>query len=328
MTTILDDEDTVEAQALSTSLDPYGQLLKMLMPRALCISIHDRMGLPIWMSDGCDSNDLVQLVEECVNNARTGSFDAAERDGFARSWNGDTAYVFLLRDGSSLLGAVALSCQDPNSGARPFSLVLGLLRPALQVLNRELVNQYSIGDLQKNLTLRDGDLDLLLDASGGSDASQGDDFHQLLRNCVTHLGCAFGALMIPEKKIALAHSAEQTTRRRRRARARAKALVRVGAGAATYPDDEQAGAREQPVRFAAAQDSRVPDSPVAERRCGHFDAVPYDVRARFRRASSAHCRDDDAAHRLCAAKRVRRDDRFAHAHGVRAARLCGAWCRR
>ena len=42
MATILDDEDTVEAQALSTSLDPYGQLVKMLMPRALCIAIYDR----------------------------------------------------------------------------------------------------------------------------------------------------------------------------------------------------------------------------------------------------------------------------------------------
>ncbi|HVF17369.1 MAG TPA: bifunctional diguanylate cyclase/phosphodiesterase [Steroidobacteraceae bacterium] len=222
MATILDDEDTIEAQALSTSLDPYGQLLKMLMPRALCIAIHDRGGMPIWMSDGCDSADLLQLVEEGLNSARIGALDAAERDGFSRSWNGDTAYVFLLRDGTDLLGAVALSCQDPNNGARPFSLVLGLLRPALQVLNRELVNQYNIGDLQKNLTLRDGDLDLLIEASGGADNSQADDFNQLLRNCVTHLGCAFGALMIPAKKIAIAHSVDKS-----RQRADADALERV-----------------------------------------------------------------------------------------------------
>jgi diguanylate cyclase (GGDEF)-like protein len=207
MATILDDEDTVEAQALSTSLDPYGQLLKMLMPRALCISIHDRMGMPIWLSDGCDSGELLQLVEEGLNSARNGTLDADERDGFARSWNGDTAYVFLLHEGPNLAGAVAVSSTDPSSGSRPFSLVLGLLRPALQVLNRELVNQYSIGDLQKNLTLRDGDLELLLDASG-TDGSQGDDFHHLLRNCVLHLSCSFGALLIPEKKIALAHSAD------------------------------------------------------------------------------------------------------------------------
>jgi diguanylate cyclase (GGDEF)-like protein len=213
MATILDDEDTVEAQALSTSLDPYGQLLKMLMPRASCISIHDPTGTPIWMSDGCDSNDLLQLVEEAANGARTGALDPAERDGFARSWNGDTGYVFLLRDGTNLLGIVALASQDPPNGARPFSMVLGLLRPALQVLNRELVNQFNIGDLQKNLSLRDGDLDLLLDAAGDGEAAQSNDFHQLLRNCVGHLSCAFGALLIPEKKIALAHSADAVKQR-------------------------------------------------------------------------------------------------------------------
>jgi diguanylate cyclase (GGDEF)-like protein len=222
MATILDDDDTVEAQALSTSLDPYGQLLKMLMPRAQCIAIHDRMGMPLWMSDGCDSGDLVQLVEEALNSVRNGTLEPSERDGFARPWGGDTAYVFLLRDGTNLLGTLALSCSDPNTGARPFSLLLGLLRPALQVLNRELVNQYSIDDLQKNLTLRDGDLELLLDASGSTDDSHSDDFQQLLRNCVTHLGCEFGALWVPEKKIALAYSSDPA-----RQRADADVLERV-----------------------------------------------------------------------------------------------------
>ena len=44
----------------------------------------------------------------------------------------------------------------------------GLLRPALQVLSRELINQYNIGDLRKDLSIRDGDLALLLDASGAA----------------------------------------------------------------------------------------------------------------------------------------------------------------
>lgn len=222
MATILEGDETTEAQALSTSLDPYGQLLKMLMPRAQCITIHDRLGMPLWTSDGCDSGDLLQFVEEALNSARTGSLEPNEREGFARSWGGDTAYVFLLRDSEKVLGTVALSCPDPNTGARPFSLMLGLLRPALQVLNRELLNQYSIGDLQKNLTLRNGDLELLLDASGGTDDAHGDDFRQLLRNCVTHLGCAFGALWIPEKNIALAYSSDPA-----RQRADAEALERV-----------------------------------------------------------------------------------------------------
>lgn len=213
MATILDDDDTIEAQALSTSLDPYGQLMKMLMPRALCIAIYDRMATPLWLSDGCQGPDLPQLAEEALNSARSDEPDPNERDGFARSWDGDTAYVFILRDGAHLLGAVALACRDSGSGARPFSLLAGLLRPALQVLSRELVNQYNIGDLQKNLSSRDGDLALLLDASGASEESGGDDFEQLVRNCVGHLDCTLGTLLIPDKKIAVSHSADVANRR-------------------------------------------------------------------------------------------------------------------
>ncbi|HLS82506.1 MAG TPA: hypothetical protein VK025_13995, partial [Steroidobacter sp.] len=67
MATILDDEETVEAQALYTSFDPYGQLIKMLMPRALCIAIYDRNGTALWLSDSCDGPDLLQLVEEALD---------------------------------------------------------------------------------------------------------------------------------------------------------------------------------------------------------------------------------------------------------------------
>lgn len=212
MGTILDDEDTVEAQALSTSLDPYGQLIKMLMPRAMCIAIYDRMSQPLWLSDGCDGPDLLQLVEESLNAARGDELEADERDGFARSWEGDTAYVFILRDGDTLLGALAMGCQDSSSGSRPFSLVQGLLRPALQVLSRELVNEYNLGDLRRDLTSRNDDLALLLDSSGAAAEADGADFEQLLRSCVRQLGCSLGALSIPDKKIAISHCADAALR--------------------------------------------------------------------------------------------------------------------
>ncbi len=209
MSSTLHEEDSLEAESFSTSLDPYGQLVKMLMPRAVCIAIYDRMSMPMWLSDGYDGHDLSQLVEEALNLARHDQCDPEERDGFARSWDGgDTSYVFILRDGSQLLGALAVSSQDGSSGARPFSFMQGLLRPALQVLSRELINQYNIGDLRKDISLRDGDLALLLDASGAADESDSDDFKMLVRNCVTHLECAYGALIVPDKKIALAHLAE------------------------------------------------------------------------------------------------------------------------
>lgn len=206
MAAMLEDDDTIEAQALSTSLDPYGQLIKMLMPRALCIAIYDRMGMPLWLSDGTEGPDLLQFIEEALNSARSGNPDPAEREGFARSWDGDTAYIFILRDGASLLGAVALSCRDGSSGARPFAVLQGLLRPALQVLTREVASQYSIGDLQKSLMTREGDLELLLEATGASADSDNNDFQQLVYNCVERLDCAFGALLIPERSISIAHS--------------------------------------------------------------------------------------------------------------------------
>lgn len=212
MATILDDDDTVEAQSLSTSLDPYGQLMKMLTPRAVCLGIYDRLATPLWLSDGCEGPDLPQLVEEALNSVRGDEPDPDERDGFARSWDGDTAYVFILRNATHLLGAVAMACRDSGSGSRPFSLMQGLLRPALQVLSRELVNQYNVSDLQKNLTLRDSDLALLLNASGASEEGESDDFDQLVANCVGHLDCALGTLLIPDKKIAVAHSANAANR--------------------------------------------------------------------------------------------------------------------
>lgn len=191
------------AQVAATSLDPYGQLIKMLMPRALCIAIYDRIALPLWLSDGCDGPDLHQLVEEALDPAREP--DEETKGGFSRAWDGAVAYVFVLRDDShQALGAVAVSCRDSRAGDhRPFSLIHGLLRPALEVLGRELASQYCIGDLQKHLSVRDQDLELLMGASGASTEPDADDFGQLVQNCVAHLGCSLGALLIPERSIAV-----------------------------------------------------------------------------------------------------------------------------
>lgn len=205
MATILDDEDTIEAQALSTSLDPYGQLIKMLMPRALGIAIYDRTGTPLWLSDGCEGPDVPQLVEESLAAARSGNCSAGERDGFARPWGGETAYVFILRDAAQVLGALAVACQDGQNGSRPFSLVQGLLRPALQVLGRELSSQSSIGDLRRDLTVREGDLELLLDAGVAAGESDADDLEQVLRIGAGRLQAAFGALLVPDRQIVISH---------------------------------------------------------------------------------------------------------------------------
>jgi diguanylate cyclase (GGDEF)-like protein len=196
--------DTVTAPAPATSLDPYGQLIKMLMPRAISIGIFDGGGMSLWMSDGVENPDLQEMINETV--ATSISAEAATQAGFVRESGSDSAYVFLIRDSAdALLGMVGIVLPDTSSGARPFTTIQGLLRPALDVLARELVNQYNIDDLQRSLSARDGDLELLLSASA---EGEGDDFDRLVRACVKHLGCALGALLIPDKNVSICATGE------------------------------------------------------------------------------------------------------------------------
>ena len=200
----------------ATSLDPYGQLVKMLLPRAQSIVIYDRMGIAAWVSDEFEENGLHQLVQESLGKELA---SPGNSDGFAEVMGSEqTAYVFMLRDSSAgLLGTVGLISRDSRQQKepRPFSLVQGLLRPALECLQRELAAQDSIGDLQRNLVVRDRDLELLLgvaqDEALGEDAT--DDFTKLVQGCVDHLGCSVGALLIPDKNIAVCRTGVGTAPR-------------------------------------------------------------------------------------------------------------------
>jgi hypothetical protein len=155
-------------RATPTSLDPYGQLIKMLLPRALCVVIYDRSGLPLWFSDGCDGPDLHQLVDQALQDESRAAGDVG--DGYSRSVDGTAAYLCVLRDDSrEVLGFTALSCRDNAGGEpRPFTLIHALLRPVLEVLGRELLNQDSLLGLKRSLATRDQDLELVLGAGGST----------------------------------------------------------------------------------------------------------------------------------------------------------------
>jgi diguanylate cyclase (GGDEF)-like protein len=196
----------------ATSLDPYGQLIKMLLPRAHSIVIYDRLGVAVWASEGFDDPALQGIVQDALAQDLAATNPAA--DGLVTPLgNEQAAYVFMLRDSSrTLLGVVGLVSREAGREPRPFSLVHGLLRPALECLSRELASQSSIGDLQRSLVVRDRDLELLLgaaqDESANSDAT--DDFARLVQGCVDHLGCAVGALLIPDKNIAVCRTGDGT----------------------------------------------------------------------------------------------------------------------
>ena len=210
----MDSWSNVPAPVAATSLDPYGQLIRMLMPRALSIVICDRMGLPVWLSDGLDSGEVHRYLQDAVLQEDSERYQG---NGWSEVLDDDRAmHVFLLRDtAGALLGSVGIISRETTAGGatRPFGIVHGLLRPALECLSRELGSQLSIGDLHRSLISRDRDLELL---TGGADAStveSTDDFAQMVQACVEHLGCSVGALLIPDKNIAVCRTGPGTAPR-------------------------------------------------------------------------------------------------------------------
>ncbi|HEX9208653.1 MAG TPA: EAL domain-containing protein [Steroidobacteraceae bacterium] len=196
----------------ATSLDPYGQLVKLLLPDALAVTFFDRMGVAIWNSDSVDDPDT-RAPLHCVDLV---SVDAAA-DGAMEALAGDqAAYTLALRDSAGArLGSLWLVCRNPPGGPRSLADVQAMLRPVLQCIARELASQDSIGDLQRNLVTRDRDFELLLGAAQ-DEAAEADtpaDFERLVQGCVDHLGCSVGALLIPDKNIAICRAGDGTAPR-------------------------------------------------------------------------------------------------------------------
>jgi diguanylate cyclase (GGDEF)-like protein len=188
--------------ATRPSLDPYGHLLRMLMPRAVGIAFYDADGRPMWVADGYEGPDPLPLVRAALSGVPPAT--TARIDGFSQDHEGAPAYVFRLRDSEGAVIAVAtLLTRDIEN--HPYSFVQHLVQPALECLQRELEARNSLGELSRDLRARDDDLNLLLritpDEADG--APQGDELGTLVQACVDHLGCALGALVVPERNIAI-----------------------------------------------------------------------------------------------------------------------------
>ncbi len=183
-------------------LEPYGQLLRMLMPRAIGIGFYDPRGSMLWVSDGYDGPDAAPLVALALSDVPTEM--TARIDGFSHDHEGSPAYVFRLRDsGGEVIAVVTLLTRDGES--RPFTFVQSLVAPALECLQRELESRMSIDTMTRDLQSRDDDLELLLRlAPTDPDSPQaGDELGELVQTCVDHLGCELGALIVPERNIAV-----------------------------------------------------------------------------------------------------------------------------
>ena len=184
------------------SLDPYGHLLRMLVPRASGIGFYDARGNTLWTADDYDGPDPRPIVEEALAKAPPAT--NAVIDGFARDFEGAPSYAFRLRDERGEVIAVAtLVTRDGED--RPLSFIQHLVQPALECLTRELLARSTLGLMSRDLQARDDDLDLLLSVApeDPENPQQADELGLLVQTCVDHLGCVLGALVVPERNVAI-----------------------------------------------------------------------------------------------------------------------------
>jgi diguanylate cyclase (GGDEF)-like protein len=191
------------------SFEPYVQLIRSLLPRASSVALFDSRGGLRWSSETGTTPDLLDVVEEALNKART----APDSAGQLRVLTGNLpVYLCWLRDDSARLMAVlTVICRptgEQDSDVRSFSFAYALLRPALECLRRDLMSRLAIDELNRTVTALDKDLELLL-ADGVAQTSksdEADDLKSILQQAVEHLRCATVALIVPDKSIALARS--------------------------------------------------------------------------------------------------------------------------
>jgi diguanylate cyclase (GGDEF)-like protein len=192
-------------------LEPFSQLLRVMMPRAATIAVYNAAGRMRWSNDSTMGPDLTSRVDAMLPVAH----DRSSGDGALELLGEQPAYLFWIRrDSGALLAVVAvLTRSAPNeSEPRGFSFTHSLLRPALDCLRRELLAMHTIEELKTSISELDEDLDLLLaDAADANMAADGaDELKNLLQRMVSHLKCTVAALIVPEKGIALVRGASDS----------------------------------------------------------------------------------------------------------------------
>jgi diguanylate cyclase (GGDEF)-like protein len=189
--------------SFEASMEPYAQLVRSLLPRTAAMNLFDNTGKLLWTSAAATNSDLFALVLQAI--AQTG--ERGDGQHLALSDDGP-AYLFWLRDARNVVAAVVTVVCKPRSDANvlPFSYVHDTLRPALELLRRDLLARADIELLNESLVARDKDLELLLSVTGSHLSAAGsDDLQSLLANAAGHLKCVLAGIVVPDKGLVLTH---------------------------------------------------------------------------------------------------------------------------
>ncbi len=198
--------DAFEKPLMDASFEPYGRLLRMLMPSVGSVVVHDGFANLVWSSDEGDLADAPQIIRETISNALA---EGTEFAGIVRTLDADrVVYSFAVRgEQIELLGIVSMIARlsGKQTQARPLTYVRPLIQPALECLRREMLLRLQLGYREQDLGGRERDLSLMLEMSSPQTvaASEADEFGLILKTSLEHMNCALAALWVPEKDIVL-----------------------------------------------------------------------------------------------------------------------------
>jgi diguanylate cyclase (GGDEF)-like protein len=188
----------------ATSFEPYGRLLRMLMPSLRGVVVHDDLCNFVWASEDWEHGDDSEAVKEAVANAITYPH---EFPGVVRQDADSAMYSFSMRgEHVESLGVVSLLVRlsGARTEARPLSYIRQLVQPALECLRRELSLRSKLGSRERDLGVRERDLSLMLEMSSTQSATgDADEFDLILKTAMERMDCALVALWVPDKNIAL-----------------------------------------------------------------------------------------------------------------------------
>ena len=119
----------------SAPLDAHARLLKMMLPRAQHVCIYSAGLGTLYQGEGLEPPEMRDAAQTVLKGPHGHPYSF---DGNAEPANEAMVYSFCLREDAVKPLAVVSLFVPGTREARPFSLVLSLVRPALEVLQREL----------------------------------------------------------------------------------------------------------------------------------------------------------------------------------------------
>ena len=206
---MIPDTSTQTASPGGSEFETYTQLLRALLPRMSGVSIYNAANEIMWSSDMMTDPSLARLVGESMRAAcnEPGVPGVCVTDG-------EPMYIFWLWRANTCapmppFAAVLVRCRAGAKGEqRTLNFVHSLVRPALEILTRELVSREKISNLSGSLAEQDQDLDMLLSVSSSDATAEdggGDELKAVLRAAVEHIQGGLAAIIVPEKGLVLVH---------------------------------------------------------------------------------------------------------------------------